>query len=158
SFWSVMLLCLLIDEVKLRWFTLIFIIALFGLVFGFMYLYSLWFFVYFILSNIVKFFAFRKTKGSNKIDKIFTPQLPSIISYIFSGFIGKFLSIYLVDFFKEQIFLLSQYQTGLFENIGGTGFVDVPVFAFWGISYFLMLLIVSLILDYLNLRNFRIVH
>ena len=123
------------------------------MVFILTFIYEIWLFAYFVISNIVKFLGFRQYTTVVNQKASYRAYGVTGISLLFSAFIGLSSSFFLSHFFSYQLTLLQNAQQKMFENSGLTGFVAIPVFAFWGIFYYILLMFFDWFADYSNFKT-----
>ena len=110
--------------------------------------YNIWLFVYFLISSIVKFVAFKQIKTTSQTNEKIRSIGITIISLIFSAIIGFILSIFLCGIFQEQLALLYEYHSSV-----SAASASIQVFVFWGILYFAFLIFFDWYADFYEART-----
>jgi hypothetical protein len=117
-----------------------FLICVFIMAFSFLFIYSIWILLYFLISHLVKYFAFKQSSTTEETNRAINAWGGATVSIILSALISFFLSSYTYSIFAEQITLMNEYHQEILSNSGVTGSASFEVFIMWGILYFIMLI------------------
>jgi len=110
--------------------------------------FNIWLFIYFVISSVVKFIAFKQIKATLQINETIKSIGITLISLILSGIIGFISSIFLSGVFQDQLSLLYKYHSSI-----STASASIQVFAFWGILYFAFLIFFDWFADFYEART-----
>ena len=119
---------------------LVALVCVFLMAFFFLFVYSIWIFIYFLASHAVKYFAFKQITTSEETNKAINAWGGATVSLILSILISFFFSGFIGSIFSEQIALMNEYHGKILSNAGATGFASFEIFILWGILYFIMLI------------------
>jgi hypothetical protein len=127
----------------LSWFFL-FVIIIVAL--GFTYYINIWLFLYFILVNVIRYFAFLRIKTDVQANKSLDFIIIQMMTLVISGFIALPLSEFFREVFSNQVRLLEQFFQNLLIESDKSGYANIEFFAAWGIFYFLFLFLIDMII------------
>ena len=105
---------------------LVALITVFIMAFAFLFVFSIWIFAYFLLSHVVKYFAFKQIKTTAQTSDAIKSWGVSFISFLFAALISAFSMFFTYSLFSVQIFLINQHGSELVQNI--------EFFILWGAS------------------------
>jgi len=150
---SIILLFFLLDwadrkeSIRLQDFIKIIILPML-FIFFLTYVFNIWLFPYFLLSTSLKYLAFRKIQSIDDLNRRFSSLIVSVVSILISMFIGAFFSTIILNNFQNQSNMINQFisENSPFPSSGDiknpAGFIML-----WGISYFVFLIIFTLIFE-----------
>ena len=106
------------------------------------------FFLYFIVSSFIKYIGYRNIDSETQTKGALKSFGVQVLSLILGGLAALPLSALFGMFFSRQISLMYAFHQNLLEQQGHTGYAAVGVFAFWGMSYFILLITLDIFADY----------
>ena len=124
------------------------IIVVFLMAFVFLFIYSIWIFIYFLASHAVKYFAFKQITTSEETNRAVNAWGGATLSLILSGLIAFFFMGFTHSIFSKQINLMNTYHSEILSNAGATGFASFEFFILWGLLYFIMLIFFDWFADF----------
>jgi len=108
------------------------------------YLYNIWLFIYFIITNAVKFYGFKQTKTISELNEKNKYIAVSLITLILSSSFSLVLLEFVGSYFHNQLILLQEVHNSMFPSVD----VSIGWLVFWGIFYFIFILFFDFLIDY----------
>jgi len=127
------------SKVSKRTSYLVALTSVFLMAFVFLFVFSIWIFAYFLLSHVVKYFAFKQIKTATQTSDAIKSWGVSLISFLFAALISAFSMDFTHSLFSEQISSIYQY--------GPDSLQSIEFIIFWGFLYFAFLILFDLLAD-----------